>query len=40
MAGADNELGGDSDDEDLLLEMLIRNEGMMADQEEKDKNWI
>ena len=38
MAGAGNELGGDSDDEDLLLEMLIRNEGMMADQDERGKN--
>ena len=35
MEGADSELGVDSDDEDLLLEMLMRNEGLLDDEEQE-----
>ena len=38
MVGVDNELGVDSDDEDLMLEMMMRNEGMLSDSEEKSEN--
>ena len=38
MAGIDSDLGVDSDDEDYLVEMLMRNEGLLHSDDEVDKN--
>lgn len=38
MAGIDSDLGVDSDDEDYLVEMLMRNEGLLDSDDEVDKN--